>query len=377
MTTDSPKTILCFSTAYLPLIGGAELAAREIMRRIPEKQFVVFTWKYARNALRHEQDGNIEIIRVSFPGTLGKVLLPFAIFFRARRLFRHRKADIALWGMMVSYASIGAYLLKRLWPTVPFFMTLQEGDSDAHIRKSKGGAIHFAHRLLIGSADRIQVISRFLAERAKSYGASADIVCIPNGVDIQYFCKEFPEPEVFLGVPQNNRLITASRLVEKNGIDMVIRALPNLPNIQFFVVGDGILREKLTALAAKLSVSDRVHFIGNLPYEELPAYLSHANVFIRPSRSEGLGTAFIEAMAAGLITIGTAVGGISDILQHEKNGLILPVDNPEAITETIRRVTTNQELARVLRENATQFVEGVYDWNIIARQMQEFFDKQP
>lgn len=375
MRKNKRDTILLFSTAYLPLIGGAELAAREIMRRIPDKKFVVFTWRYTKEAKKHEVDGNIEIIRVSFPGFLGKVCLPTFITLKAWRLFRSRRDDIILWGMMVTYASVAGYLLKRIWEEVPFIMTLQEGDSDQHIQAGRFGLINFFHERLLQGADVVQVISKFLKERAESY-SDKEIVVIPNGVDIEKFREQSNQvPEIFLGIEKEKRLISVSRLVEKNGISTIIHAVANLPDFHLFLLGDGVLRNELEVLAEKLEVSERVHFLGEIPYEDLPKYLRAAEVFIRPSSSEGFGTAFIEALAAGNLVVGTAVGGIVDILNHEENSLIVPVGDDQKIVEAVIRLVTNRELARVLRENANQFIGEKYDWKIIAGQMNDIFDE--
>jgi len=215
-----------------------------------------------------------------------------------------------------------------------------------------------------------------LEERVHSYVSDKKITVIPNGVDVKEFQKDIPEtPEVFLGVKKEHRLISASRLVEKNGIDITIRALADLPDFHLFLVGDGILRSKSEELANELNIADRVHFIGEIPYESLSKYLKSAEIFIRPSRSEGLGTAFIEAMAAGNLVIGTAVGGIVDILKHEENSLIVPVGDHKKIIEAVVRLTTNRELARILRENAEKFVSGAYDWKVVAEQMNILFNE--
>lgn len=376
MSKSNRDTILLFSTAYLPLIGGAELAAREIMRRIPDKKFVVFTWRYSRGSKKHEVDGNIEIIRVSFPGIFGKISLSLFITLKAWRLFRKRREHIILWGMMATYASTAGYFLKKFWRDVPFIMTLQEGDSDEHIRNGWFGLIHFFHKRLLTTADEVQVISKFLEERVQSYAPGKKTTIIPNGVDVEEFKNEITdEPEVFANVAKEKRLISASRLVEKNGIDTIIRALKNLPDFHLFLLGNGVLREMLEDLAVKLEVADRVHFIGEVAYESLPQYLKSAEIFIRPSISEGLGTAFIEAMAAGNLVIGTSVGGIVDILKHEENCLIVPIGNSEKIVEAVIRLTTNRQLAQVLRENAEQFVGSGYDWKIVAAQMNTLFNE--
>src|SRR3989344_1505514 len=89
-------------------------------------------------------------------------------------------------------------------------------------------------------------------------------------------------------------IIIISRLVPKNGVDILIRALFVI-RYSLFVIGDGPERKKLENLARDLGVANRVDFIGSVPNEKISEYLRRAFVFARPSRSEGLGTAFLEA----------------------------------------------------------------------------------
>ena len=99
----------------------------------------------------------------------------------------------------------------------------------------------------------------------------------------------------------------------------MIRALP-LTNtkVVFVVCGIGPDEEKLKALAIKLGVEERVRFVGQVEHSDLPAVLHGSDIFIRPSRSEGMGNSFIEAMAASVHVIATQEGGISDFLFDEK-----------------------------------------------------------
>jgi glycosyltransferase involved in cell wall biosynthesis len=107
--------------------------------------------------------------------------------------------------------------------------------------------------------------------------------------------------------------------VHKNALDTVIRALALLPEaVHFLMVGNGPDKNALAKLADRLGVSARVHFHASVPIEKLPDYLKSCDIFIRPSRSEGMGNSFIEAMAAGLPVIGTQEGGIADFLFDAK-----------------------------------------------------------
>jgi glycosyltransferase involved in cell wall biosynthesis len=175
---------------------------------------------------------------------------------------------------------------------------------------------------------------------ARDMGYKKEIAIVPNGVNAEYFSKEYPPEELdelkkVLGKKADDfYLITTSRLVTKNASDDVIKALPLLPkNVKFLILGVGPDEGMLRELAGNLKVSDRVVFLGQIGRAEIPKYLKISDIFIRPSISEGFGISFVEAMIAGLPVIATAVGGITDFLTDRETGLFCEVRNPGSIAE--------------------------------------------
>jgi len=115
--------------------------------------------------------------------------------------------------------------------------------------------------------------------------------------------------------------------------------------------------------------------MGFIAPAELPKYYAIADVFCRPSLSEGLGNVFLEAMAAGVPVIATPVGGIPDFLKNGETGLFCHVRNPESIAEKIKWILdekNKEEVARVVA-NAREMVGRKYDWEIIAEKMEKIF----
>ena len=128
--------------------------------------------------------------------------------------------------------------------------------------------------------------------------------------------------------------------------------------------------------------------MGHIEPEKIPAHLARADVFVRPSRSEGLGNSFLEAMAAGLPVIGTKVGGIPDFLKeyntnlrmgtnatNGENGLFTEVDNPKDLAGKIAFLINNDELCKKLGENGRKLVIGQYSWDNISKKMETIFNK--
>ena len=179
-------------------------------------------------------------------------------------------------------------------------------------------------------------------------------------------------------------LITTSRLVPKNGIDDIIRSLKYLPDrVKLIVVGEGPLGETLWNVAHAAGVSKRVRFTGYVPHATLPMYLYVSNVFVRPSRSEGMGNSFIEAMAAGIPTIGTRIGGIPDFLidpatpmgKVTPTGLFCKVQDPQSIAQNVERYMQDKALRLRIIANARAMVKERYDWSVIALDMKKLFER--
>lgn len=382
-----PKRVLIFSLAYSPLWGGAELAVKEITDRIePERfSFEMITARFDRALPKKERIGNITVHRVGrgkpspgaeemvrFPLYLSKVFYPLRAFFKAVSLHRAQRFD-ALWSVM-AYAGFPAVLFKLFRrPSMPFLLTLQEGDSvEVMTGRWRIKLVWPLFRAVFKRATVVQTISSYLAQFAYDQGARAPIEIVPNGVDVSAFTKEHSAAERAalkekLSMREGEKyLITTSRLVPKNAIDAVIQALPHLPyNVRFLVLGEGPLRASLEALARTEGVAERVRFLGHVEHSDLPLYLQVCDIFIRPSRSEGMGSSFIEAMAAGIPVIATPVGGIVDIIEDYRTGLFVNVDDPESITEKAAALLKEDTLREELVRNAKAMVVTKYDWKVL------------
>lgn len=390
------KKVLIFSTVYLPLVGGAEVAVKEITARIPDLEFDMITARMSRRMPFFERIGNINVFRAGLGlMTLDKFILPLFGYLKFRKLNQAKKYDL-IWSIMASQASIGASFAKMSQPKIKLLLTLQEGDQEQHLKRYVLG-IDFLYRLLIRPwhrlvfkyADYVTAISGSLKNRAVSNGVQCPIEIVPNGVDIKHFSQTHQEAELAelknkLGKnPQEKFIITASRLVLKNAIGDVIKALPLLPpNVKFLILGTGPDSEKLQRLVKELKVENRVAFLGYIDHKDMPKYFGISDVFIRPSLSEGLGNSFLEAMAAGIPIIGTSVGGIPDFLSDpERNpdkpptGLFCEVRNPKSIAEKIKIFLENDELRQNIVQNARDLVVKNYDWNLIAQKIDGIFNQ--
>ncbi|MFM2381478.1 MAG: hypothetical protein RLZZ76_245 [Candidatus Parcubacteria bacterium] len=394
-----PKKILIFSLDYYPgEVGGAEVAIKEITDRIPvnEIEFHLLTLHYDKSMKKVEQIGNVLVHRIGFgwknptiadrrkfPLHLNKHLFQFTAAFKAMMLHRKYHYD-GIWAMMAHSCGVPAALFKWFHPDVKFVLTLQEGDPPEHIERLARPVWPLFKRAFT-TADTVQVISTFLGTWATRMGARRPPILVPNAVNTAHFAQVVETDSVLRMKQELHKkegdvfLVTTSRIVHKNALDDVVSALPLLPaNVHFLIYGGGPDKEKIEALATELGVSERTHFKGLIDHKDMPLMLRACDIFIRPSRSEGMGNSFVEAMAARLPVIATQEGGIADFLFDAKRnpdkpttGWAVDKDSPRQIAEAVEDIIAHREQVEVVLQNACTLAVSKYDWSLIAKDMRE------
>ncbi len=390
--TEKPKRILVFSLVYYPRhIGGAEVAIKEITDRLPkgEYEFDMVTLRKHESAFERIRNINVHRVGLSWKrkNTRSSRIFPFSkyafIFLAARKAKKLHKENNydAIWSMMANYAGFAALFFKSHHPKVPFVLSLQEGDPIPHI-KHRVRFVYPLFKKIFTRADRIQTISNYLADFARDMGGK-NIVVVPNGVDVAAFAAEISQSEISAAEEEIGKvagdvfLVTTSRLVSKNAVSDILKALRFLPdNVKLLVCGTGYEEKNLRLLVERLSIGSRVVFKGFLPHKEMPKYFKVCDIFVRPSLSEGFGNSFIEAMASRLPVIATPVGGIVDFLADKRTGLFCGVSDPKDLAKKVEIYMRDVNLREEIIDNAFAMVKEKYDWNLIAKNMKEkVFDR--
>ena len=376
--------ILIFSVDYFPYVGGAEIAIREICRRLPEFDFNLITCRNQRRLPGEELIDNVRVFRVGLGRRfLDKYLLPLTAFFKARQLHKEQSYQ-AIWGIMANQASLAALFFKIFYPKVPYFLTLQEGDPEEYYWR-RTWFWRPLYLFIYKKADQIQTISHYLAERARRYGYQGEINVVANGVDFEHFAKRDEEKIKRLrrqmDLAGKKIIISVSRLAEKNGLADLIKGFALLNKDRFLsarllLVGEGEQKNYLQRLTRRLKLENKIIFLGYIPHQDLPSYLHLADVFVRPSLAEGLGNSFLEAMAAGLPIIGTPVGGIVDFLKDGQTGVFCQsgkptfaeasAGKPAAVAAAIEKLLKDDNLREKLIKNSRLLVKNNYNWEKIA-----------
>ena len=362
--------VLILTTAYLPQVGGSELAIKNITDRLPGIYFDLITSRPSKNLPEYEKIGNVNVYRVGNLLSLSSFLLPknflpIAVFFKACQLMRKHGQYNIIHAYQASQAAGGGWLLKWRYPNIPFIVTVQEGK----VLNQQSWLTRFFRYIIFRKTDVVTVISNYLAHYVKSQNPKIPINVIPNGVDLEKF-RHMPNSD-------ENTVITVSRLVSKNGVGDIIKAMAivkkEISDARLIIVGSGPLEKELRQSIKDLDLRDQVIMVGSQSPENVASYLARAKVFVRPSLSEGLGSAFLEAMAVGLPVIGTAVGGIPDFLKDGQTGLFCNVGDPQDLAEKIKILLTDRELRTKMIDNGRKLVTEKYDWNIIAWKFREIY----
>ena len=208
------------------------------------------------------------------------------------------------------------------------------------------GADRITAKTAFERADLVAPVSRELAGHLRAIAPAARIEVHPNVVDTGVF-----KPAARDDRGPLRRLLTVGALAEKKGHAYLLEALTRLDGVELDVVGDGELRAELEDTARRLGVAARFH--GSLPKGEVARLMAESDLFVLPSTHETFGCVLIEAMAAGVPSVATRVGGVPEVLTGEAGELVAPRD-PNALAAGIERALDREfdgeALARDARE---------------------------
>jgi glycosyltransferase involved in cell wall biosynthesis len=153
-----------------------------------------------------------------------------------------------------------------------------------------------------------------------------------------------------------------ARLTEQKGHTTLLQAMSEVvqqfPTVQLVIVGDGELREELQQLAINLGIKSQVCFLGYR--KNAAAMMAGFDIFVHPSRWEGFGLVFLEAMTASLPIVATQVGSIPEIVRQGETGLLVPVDAPTALAHAICRLLSDRTLARKIGQTGRNRLEKYF-----------------
>ncbi|HAX98038.1 MAG TPA: hypothetical protein DCY12_03915 [Candidatus Atribacteria bacterium] len=375
--------VLMVISQFYPMIGGAEkqaqLLARKLMGRGISVNIVTGCWKVG--IARKEKIDGIQIFRnftcwgvfgIRGIRTIGAII--YMISLGLFLLLNNKKYDLihvhqALYPAFVS-VFVGKGILKK-----PVLVKTASSGLTSDLKLIKRFPLgKFQLRYLLKKMDCLVTVSRISGKEYQEVGfPESKIVYIPNAVEVPSEGKDFQD-----GI---KRIISTSRLSEEKGIDVLLRAwadvVKNEKEHRLTIIGYGPLESNLKGLSQSLQIGTSVEFTGRV--ENVKSYLTNTELFVLPSRSEGLSNALLEAMSHGIPCIATRVGGNGELLGGEEKeiqfggftetdiGILVNADDPKGLSEAILYLIRNPEVGKILGNRSRKFIEEKYSIDLIAK----------
>lgn len=353
--------VAVFITAFHP--GGTERQMTELISRLDRDRFDVHV------ACFHKEGAWLERVEACAPVT------EFPIRGFARPATLARAAEFARWCRTHRIAIVQSCdlyansfaLPSAAWAGVPVRL-----GSRRELNPDKSAAQIALQRQAYRCAHGVVANSQAAAQQLASEGVRVDRThVIANGVSLERFAPR----TVARGV---TKILTVANLRKEKAHEVLIAAAamltPRYPHLQFLFVGDGPRAAELRALASKLGVEAQVRFLGHR--EDVPALLADADVFVLPSRSEAFPNGAIEAMASGLPVVASRVGGLLDLIEDDRTGLLVSPDDPLALADAIESLILSPTRAAMLGTAAREEVTQRYSFDRMVQAFEDLYVSQ-
>ncbi len=302
---------------------------------------------------------------------LEQVLFILGASVRSLGLMRRFKPDVTFAFFGLPSGAV-AWLLKVL-ARVPYVVSLRGGDVPGFRPYDfwlyHKIAVPWLH-LIWRAASVVVANSRGLYDLARAFNSRVGISIVPNGVDLDEFrpsSRDWSAP----------RLLSVGRVVYQKGYDIAVRALADLKDLpwEWTIAGDGPQLPALQRLLHEQGLTDRVRFPGWESAGEVKRQYAEANLFVHPSRHEGMSNALLEAMASELPVIATRISGNEELVLDGETGLLVPVDDPLALGASLRRLILDPELREQMARAGRRRVERSFGWTRVAEEYEAILEK--
>lgn len=249
-----------------------------------------------------------------------------------------------------------AALLSRHF-RIPFVVTVHGRDafSARQVPGWPGAWCARASRRVYAAARRVIGVSRHVGDEVqKEMGERSAVSVVYNGVDpVRFSPADDPAQPV---------LLTVGNLIPTKGHELIVRALaalrPQFPELTWEVIGDGPELDRVRQLAGELGVLAAIRFLGRQNRMEVAEACRRSTVFVLPSRYEGLGCVYLEAMASGKVAVGCMGQGIEEVIRHGESGWLVPPDSREELIEGLRTLlrddSRRKQIGAAARETILQ-----------------------
>jgi glycosyltransferase involved in cell wall biosynthesis len=365
---------------YEPVVGGLETWTKNIAERLSDRAEIFVVTGKVREQPKQEIKNKVRVFRTSLFSLKDLsysspfyilTALPF-IFFKSLFLFKKHRFNLChCQGFLSSFLG---YLLFKLCK-VPYVVTVQRQENKNFLKT-------LVYKNAVSCIAASSTIKRYFEEIGVK-----NIEIIPNGIDLERFDNlDKEKSREKLGLKKSEFVImTIARLEKVKGIQYLIKAMKDnqlspqsrsapagqaVISYQLLIIGEGSQRQELEDLVKRLNLEKKVRFLGEVPNKKIPQYLAAADCFVLPSLKEGFGIVLLEAMAANVPVVAANVGGIPDIIEDGKTGILVEPKNPDGLAEAIMKIYSQPEFTQNLTKNARNNLEK-YNWQNIAEKVYE------
>lgn len=305
----------------------------------------------------------------------GNVRSWLSAVFHARRIIKKDPTDYVITSQE-EFGGLIAYLLKKIY-RVPWQAQVHSDITSAYFvsHSIKNRLRAWIAWWILPSATCIRVVGARTKKGLEEWGICAPMIVLPIAIDVSRL-RAYGEKRSYENPEGYFIFLIVSRLASEKNIDCAVRAFARVhreyPHTQLCIVGDGPERQHLGSCAASLGINDAVLFVGW--QEDTSTYFYNAHAYITTSWYEGYGLSTVEAMAAGLPIIMTDVGIAGDLLEHEREGIVVRPGDEEALAIALIRVRGDAHLRARLGHAALRKTLRLPDGDTYLSQFQKSFD---
>jgi glycogen synthase len=371
--------ILMINSEYPPLGGGAGNAGANIGRLLARRgnEVLLLTSHFGDLPLDEVREG-VRIVRVRSlrkridrSNALEQVSFIFASATRIGSLEREFKPEVTLAFFGLPSGAV-AWLLKKT-SHIPYVVSLRGGDVPG-FRPYDFRTYHKMAapilRVIWHEASAVVANSSGLRDLAAAFDAELQIPIIANGVDLESF-----------SVPQRKwsspRILSVGRVVYQKGLDLGVHALAALKDLEWewSIAGDGPQMSALKTMARESGMQGRIQFLGWQTTQQLKDQYASANLFLFPSRHEGMPNAVLEAMATGLPVVATRIAGNEELVVDGETGGLVPPEDVDALQATLRSFLLDPRMREQMGRASRRRVEQSFSWSRVAEAYQSILER--
>lgn len=378
MNNENKKTVLFYTDT--PIAGGAENQMHLLIKFLDKEKYKIILacsgYKQLNDWIDKFKTEEVKIIRLSVFHKHDP-----RHYFQLKDIIKHNEIDlfhIHVWNpasCRYAFKIAGKYNI----PTV-----ITEHDP-FKLPKLK----NYIKKKLLRKVDQVIAVSNANKELILSLFPQLKdrVTAIHNGIDVTWFesqnlsfneqkIKEYREKN-FESSEKTKIILSVAELHERKGLEYLIKALPEIleeeKNCKLVIAGEGPERNRLENIAKQENVDKYVIFLGFK--KDIPHLMKASDIFVLPSRKEAFGLVLLEAMAARLPIVATNVGGIPEIIEHEKNGILVEPENHEKLSVAILKYFNDKEIINNYTDSGYEKLKKQFDAKIMAKNTETIYDK--